>query len=284
MIEQVAVAIATILVAPFLGGLLTGLDRKLTSRLQGRVGPPLIQPFYDVIKLLSKDLIVTTRAQAVFVWGYFLFTASALVLFALGQDLLLIVFVLAFGSMCLIAGGFSTKSPYAIIGSQREIAQVLAYEPALILAAVGVYLVNGGFAVSQVWSSARPLLPSLPLVFLTLLMVLLVKMRKSPFDFAASHHAHQELIRGILTEYSGPHLALVELTHWYELVLVLGLISLFWATNLWPGLLIAAAAFAFAVVVDNVTARLTWSWMLRSAWTLGIGLPALNIALLYVRL
>jgi len=282
MIEQLLLAVAAVVVAPLLGGLLYGVDRKLTARLQGRVGPPIRQPFYDAIKLLSKDLIVTTKAQSVFVWGYLLFTASALVLLALGQDLLLIVFVLGFGGVSFIAGGYSTKSPYAVIGAQREVFQMLAYEPALILAAVAIYLVDGGFAVSQIVASGRPLLLSLPLVFLTMLVVLLVKMRKSPFDFAASHHAHQELVRGILTEFSGPHLAIIEITHWYELVLVLALLGLFWASAAWIGLLIALAAFVFAVVVDNVSARLTWPWMLRSAWSFGVGLATINIALLYV--
>lgn len=285
MIEQLLLAAAAVVIAPLLGGLLYGVDRKLSARFQGRIGPPIRQPFYDAIKLLSKDLIVTTKAQSVFVWGYLLFTVAALVLLALGQDLLLIVFVLGFGGVCFIAGGYSTKSPYAVIGAQREIFQMLAYEPALILSVVAVYLVTGGFTVTSILASGRPLLPALPLVFLTMLVVLLVKMRKSPFDFSASHHAHQELVRGILTEFSGPHLALIEITHWYELILVLGLIGLFWANAPVVGLLIALAAFVFAVVVDNISARLTWTWMLRTSWTFGVGLAAINIAaLVFVKL
>ena len=285
MIDELLVAIGAIVAVPLVGGLLYGIDRKLSARLQGRIGPPIIQPFWDVVKLLSKDLIVTTRAQSVFIWGYLLFTVSAVILFALGQDLLLIGFVLSFGGVCFIVGGFSTKSPYAVIGSQRELLQMLAYEPVLILTAVAIFMVNGGFTVSTVVASGRPMLPSLPLVFAALVVALLVKMRKSPFDLAASsHHAHQELVRGILTEYSGPHLALIEITHWYEVVLILALIGLFWATSLWLGLLLAVAAFLFAIVVDSISARLTWSWMLRSAWTVGVGLAATNIAVLYVAL
>jgi len=274
------IAVAAIVFVPLIGGLLAGLDRKLTARLQSRIGPPLAQPFYDVIKLLSKSLIVTTRAQVVFTWAYLLFTLTALVLFVLGQDLLLIVFVLGFGGLCFIAAGFSTKSPYAIIGAQREIAQMLAYEPVLILSAVAAYLVNGGFAVSLIVASPQPLLPKLPLIFLALLVALLVKLRKSPFDFAASQHAHQELIRGILTEFSGPYLAMIEITHWIESVIVLAMIGLFWASSPLIGLLLAAGAFVFAIFVDNISARLTWSWMLKSSWSLGVGLSALNIALL----
>jgi formate hydrogenlyase subunit 4 len=282
MTEQLLLAVAAVVVAPLVGGLLFGLDRKLSARLQGRIGPPIRQPFYDVIKLLAKELIVTTKAQSVFVWGYLLFTVAALVLFALGQDYLLIVFVLGFGGVSFIAAGYSTKSPYAVIGAQREIFQMLAYEPALILSAVAVYLVNGNFGVADIVKSGKPLLPAMPLIFLTMLVVLLVKMRKSPFDFAAAAHAHQELVRGILTEFSGPHLAMIEVTHWYELVLVLAMLGLFWASAPVVGLVIAVAAFVFAIVVDNISARLTWPWMLRTSWSFGVGLATLNIAYLYL--
>jgi len=274
--------IATIVLGPLVGGLLFGIDRKLTARLQGRYGPPIVQPFYDFIKLWSKSRIVANQSQMMYVYGYLLFTITALCLLALRQDLLIIIFVLAFGGVSLIMGAFSVKSPYSNIGAQREILQMVAYEPVLMLAAVAIYLQTGSFMVSDIFKLQQPLLFSLPLVFVALLIILTIKMRKSPFDISASAHAHQEIVRGVYTEYSGPYLALIELTHWYELLLVLGIIGLFWATSVWAAAALAIAAFLLEIVVDNIEARMTWPWMIKFVWTTGIGLSVVNIAALYL--
>ena len=68
-------------------------------------------------------------------------------------------------------------------------------------------------------------------MFIVLGYALTIKLRKSPFDISACHHAHQEVVRGVYTEYSGPYLALIEIAHWYEVILVLGFCALFWATS-----------------------------------------------------
>jgi len=114
-------------------------------------------------------------------------------------------------------------------------------------------------------------------VFVAVLLILTIKMRKSPFDLSTCHHAHQELVQGITTEYSGPYLALIELTHWYELVLVLGLVVLFWAQPIWAGLLLALVAFFIELVIDNICARMTWSWMVKLTWSVGIILCLVNL-------
>lgn len=280
--NDLLIVVATIVLGPLVGGFLFGIDRKLTARLQGRYGPPLVQPFYDFLKLWSKNRIVASQSQMMFAYGYLLFTVTALALLALRQDLLIIIFVLAFGGVSLIMGAFAAKSPYSNFGAQREILQMVAYEPILMLAAVAIYLQTGTFMVSDIFKLQQPLLFSLPLIFVALLIILTIKMRKSPFDISASAHAHQEIVRGVYTEYSGPYLALIELTHWYELLLVLGIIGLFWATSIWAAAALALAAFLLEIVVDNVEARMTWSWMIKFVWATGISLSVVNIAALYL--
>jgi len=278
---DIVVPVVAVLGAPFLGGFLRGLDRKITARMQGRVGPPVVQPFYDFVKLYSKERIATTRESLIWVWGYLVLTVTAFALFFAGQDLLIVVFILAFAGASLALGAFSVKSPYAHFGAHREILQMFSYEPILILAAVAIFLKSGSFLVRDVVAmSQQPLLPDLPLVFLALLIALGIKLRKSPFDIAASEHAHQEIVRGVYTEYSGPFLALVELTHWYELVLVLGFVALFWAKPLWLGVVIALAVYFLELLIDNITARVRWSWMVTISWALGAGFVLLNILLL----
>lgn len=280
---QIPLAIlATIVLAPLVGGLLVGIDRKLSARMQGRMGPPIIQPFYDLIKLFSKDALVSTKMQLVSVYVYLTSVVLSLVMLVLGQDLLVLLFVLALGSVSIILGAFSVRSPYSQLGAYRELLLLLSYEPLLALFVVGVYLATGNFMVRDIFRLEQPLLLSLPLFGLTQILVLAMKMNKSPFDISASHHAHQEIVRGILTEFSGPYLGIIELTHWYELVLLLGLTVLLWATNLWVGVVLAIVSYLAVIVLDSITARMTWRWTLRVGWGIGIPLAVINLMTMYL--
>ncbi len=280
--NQFIIVIATIVLAPIVGGLLFGIDRRITARLQGRFGPPILQPFYDIFKLLGKESIAVSKMQFVWIYAYLILMIASLLCLVLQSDFLVLVFLLGFAGVSLVLGGFSTKSPYSHFGANRELLQILAYEPVLLLLAIAIYAQNGTFLISEIMSHQQPLLLSLWPLFIAVLYVLTIKMRKSPFDISTSHHAHQEIVKGITTEYSGPFLALYELAEWYEIVLVLGVIALFWANPLWIGLLIAFAAFLLELVVDNITARMTARWMVRLSWSVGLTLGILNIAYLYI--
>lgn len=270
-------------VAPLAGAVLTGLDRKLTARIQGRIGPPILQPIYDVLKLIGKEPIALNRVQILYAWMHLALMGLVVVLLALGQDLLMILFVHAFSGIALILGGMSVRSPYSRIGSQRQIMQMLAYEPILVLLVVGVYLTHGTFVVGDMNLSDRPLLVSLPLVFLAFLAVVAIKLQKSPFDVATSHHAHQEIVKGITLEYSGPFLAIIEITHFYEVAVLYAVIALFWSQNLWIGAAIAAACFLGEIILDNALARLTTMWMIRFMWSIPMMLALSNITWVYLQ-
>jgi len=280
--NQFIIVIATIVLAPIVGGLLFGIDRRITARLQGRFGPPILQPFYDLFKLLGKESIAVSNMQFVWIYAYLILMIASLLCLVLQSDFLVLVFLLGFAGVSLVLGGFSTKSPYSHFGANRELLQILAYEPVLLLLAIAIYAQNGTFLISTIVSNQQPLLLSLWPLFIAVLYVLTIKMRKSPFDISTSHHAHQEIVKGVTTEYSGPFLALYELAEWYEIVLVLGIIVLFWANPLWIGLLIAFAAFLLELVVDNIAARMTARWMVRLSWSVGLTLGILNIAYLYI--
>lgn len=276
------VIVATLIFAPLLGGLLIGIDRKLSARMQGRVGPPITQPFYDLVKLFAKDVLVCTKMQVVSVYVYLTSVVLSLVMLVLGQDLLVLLFVLALGSVSLILGAFSVRSPYSQIGAYRELLLLLSYEPLLALFVVGVYLATGSFMVRDIFRLDQPLLLVLPLFGLTQILVLAMKVNKSPFDISASHHAHQEIVRGILTEFSGPYLGIIELAHWYELVLLLSMTVLLWATNAWIGMALAIASYVAVILLDSVTARMTWRWTLRVGWGIGIPLAVVNLMMVYM--
>lgn len=282
-IQSVILVLVTLVAAPFIGGFLNGLDRRISARMQNRFGPPLLQPFYDFFKLFGKERITVNQTQMVYVLGNLLFAVTSLVMLVLKHDLLMLIFVLAFSNLSLVIGAMSIRSPYSKIGAQREIIQMLAYEPVLLLMAVGIYLITKSFMIKSIFDYPKPLLYSLPLVFLAFLYVLTIKLRKSPFDFSTSHHGHQELVKGLTTEFSGPQLAIIELTHWYELVLLLGLITLFFAKPIWVGILLALGSYFLELVIDNISARMTWRWMIKVTWLVGIGAALTNIIWLYMK-
>ncbi len=279
--KTAVLALCGLLAGPLLGGIFSGLDRILTARLQSRIGPPLFQPFFDVIKLLSKEMVVVNVWQAFCAYVYFAATSIALVLFFMQSDLLLILFTQAVGAIFLVVGALSSTSPFSQIGAHRELLQILSYEPLLVLVVVGIYLETGSFKLSRILAWEEPLLLKLPFLFIAFGFALTIKLRKSPFDLSTCHHAHQELVKGLLTDYSGPLLGLTEIAHWFETVLILGFCALFWATN-WMGMvLLVAATYFVEVLVDNTAARMNWRWMLGYVWAMGLGLSVVNLIWLY---
>lgn len=279
--SDILIAIIVLIGAPIVGCIAAGIDRKITARLQSRVGPPILQPYYDVKKLLSKDNVIVNRSQNLYVIIYLVFIVLSLLMLIFKQDILMIIFVYTVSSIALIVGGMSTGSPYARIGSSREIMAILAYEPILILYALAIYLLTGTFNLSAVTSASTPLLFYTPLIFIAMVFVLNIKLKKSPFDYSTSHHAHQELVKGMLTEYSGPGFAIIEIAHFYEYVFLTGLIFVFWAINPIIGFIISTACFLLVIVVDNITARVYWQWMLKLSWTFLLIISIVNIAYLY---
>ena len=279
---RTAILIACGLIAgPILGGLVSGMDRILTARMQSRIGPPLLQPFYDVAKLLFKESLVVNVWQVFCAYCYIAASSIALVLFFLQSDLLLILFVQAVGAVMLVVGALSSTSPYSHIGAHRELLQILSYEPLLVLVVVGFYIETGSFKLTSIYAWREPLLLKLPFLFIVLGYALTIKLRKSPFDLSTCHHAHQELVKGLLTDYSGPFLALTEIAHWFEIVLLLGFCTLFWATHWFGMAVLLVATYFLEVLVDNITSRMNWRWMLSYVWGVGLTLSLVNLIWLH---
>jgi formate hydrogenlyase subunit 4 len=280
--KGIYVALAYLALGPFIGGLIAGLDRKLTSRLQGRIGPPLLQPFYDVAKLFGKRLAPVNRLQTPLIISSFIFAVTTGVLFFYGSDILLIIFVLTLAGIFLVLAAYSTGSPYSVIGAERELLLMMAYEPMVILALVGLYNVAGSFNFYEILGSPMPAILYLPGIYVGLVFILVMKLRKSPFDLSASHHAHQELVMGLTADIGGPALALVELTHWYESVYLYALVFLFFSANVWMAIAGVAFTFFLIILIDNVTARVKWEWALSSAWVVTLVAGAGNLIPFYI--
>lgn len=222
----------------FIGGafgmIYRGIDRKLVAHMQGRVGPPIVQPFRDVRKLLMKENIIPDGAISwLFNAAPFLALVStgSLLLFIplFGQpallgiygDVILVLYLLIIPSLAFVLGGFASSSPYATVGAQREMIIMMSYEAPLAVVALGIawrishVTAANPFLMSTIteypiWSLLGPIgvIGALLMLF-TLIVVTVGEAAKVPFDIA---EAETEIAGGLLVEYSGRNLSLFYLS------------------------------------------------------------------------
>lgn len=280
----ILIIIGIIILAPLAGGLITGIDRVISARMQGRQGPPVLQPFYDVLKLIQKESIEVNTMHRFFVYIALIFAIFTTVIMLSGGDLLLAIFALTLGSVFFVLGGYASNSPYSTIGSERELLQIMAYEPMVLLTGVGLYYADKSFFIKDIITTKGPAIIYLPGIFIGLVFILAFKLRKSPFDLSMAHHGHQEIVQGITTEYSGRDLAVIEVTHWYETIITLTLVYVFFATEA-PishvfAVLACALVYFLEIIIDNAFARLKWQQALNSAWIVTGVLGSINLIIL----
>lgn len=275
---------AFVIIAPFIGGFLEGVDRKLSARMQGRRGPSVLQPFYDVSKLFHKQLLVMNKFQTLMVMSYLFFVLLSGALFFGGFDMLMCFFSLSTAVMFLILASTSTHSPFSTIGSHREMMQMMAYEPMVLLTAVGFFLATGTFNVAEIIKVDTPTIIYTPGFFIGFVFILTIKFRKSPFDISTSHHAHQEVVKGVTTEMVGIEYAITTIAEWYENVFLLGVVALFFVNSNPLSFVWAIAAvlvvYFVEILIDNTSARVKWQKMLQMAWAVTMVTGGLNLFIL----
>jgi formate hydrogenlyase subunit 4 len=282
MQNPIVISVIYVILAPFLGGLLAGADRIITAKMQKRVGPPLLQPFYDILKLFSKKTVYVNRFQNPYIKSHLIFMIATGALFFGGSDMLLIIFVLTLAGVFFILGAYSTNSPYSFVGAERELILMMAYEPMVLIALIGIFKVTGSFHFNDIVQTQKPLIVYLPGIFLGFFYILTMKLRKSPFDLSYSHHGHQELVKGITTDFSGRTLAYIEVSHWYENIFLLGFVYLFFSFNPILGILLVLLTYLLEVFVDNTNARFKWQLAFSSAWIVAFVLGCGNLIVLYI--
>ena len=283
----IAVLVGTVafaVLAPIVGCLLAGLDRIIAARMQGRVGPPLLQPYYDVRKLIAKDDVTVSGVDGIYMTCALVFTAFAGGIFFAGDNLLMSAFVITMAALFFIMAAYSSRSPYSELGAAREAVQVMSYEPMVLLMAVCFYMALHTFMVRDLFLTGAPVILYTIPAFVGFLFILTIKLRKSPFDISTSHHAHQEIVRGTTTEMSGKTLAKVEVMHWCETVLFLGWTGMFfiWGNpaSIALAIVVALAAWFFEIWIDNNFARVKWQAMLKWSWAVALVLGGANIVVL----
>ena len=271
------IEILLILLAPIFGGLIYGFERVVRARMQNRQGPPILQPFYDMFKLIDKQAFIINPYHTILGMMHF-FTLWAVVAFViLGQNLLYIIFLHLLSSIFLILAGFSVKSIYSHIGSNRELLSIIAYEPILILVAVAFFLQNGSFDISVIRENSPEIL-SLSLLFIAFLLVIPIKLKKSPFDAV---EAHQEIVGGVEIEFSGVFFEFLYMAKWLEYVFIYSLLILFAGDNIILAIILFLAVFLLVNLVDNSTARIKMNHLIKIVLGIGLTLGFLNLIGLY---
>ena len=282
--KPVIFVLAYLILAPFVGALLDGIDRIVSARMQRRKGPSLMQPFYDLGKLFSKEMIAVNNVQLLLNLSYLVILMIAGSMLFAGADLLMVLFILSTADMFLIMAASSDSSPFANMGASREMLQMMAYEPLTLLVAVGFYLTTGSFQVSDFLTRDYSAVIWMPGLLFGFMFTTAIKFRKSPFDLSTSHHAHQEMVKGITTELSGTTLAIMNMAEYYEMILLLGIFFLFFVNSTWWSWIVAfvvcALIFFMETLWDNVSARVKWKTLLYSCWVVTLVAGGVNILIL----
>jgi formate hydrogenlyase subunit 4 len=240
MIQGVQMALV-LLLAP----LLTGFVRKVKARLLRRRGPPLIQPYRDLLRLMRKEVVLADNASWLFrVAPYLIFAATwvaaALVptfatglLFSWTADLIAIIALLASARFFLALAGMDVGTSFGGIGSSREVMIASLAEPAMLLIVFTVALVAGSTQLSAVsafmTSSEVGLRVSLGLALVGLVIVAIAENARIPVDNPATHLELTMVHEAMVLEYSGRHLAMIELAAALKLLLYVSLIACLFA-------------------------------------------------------
>ena len=314
---EILLKIVNILLLPGLAftliasGLLAGMDRKLVARMQRRVGPPVLQPLYDVLKCLGKETIVPRKAnETLFLLAPVVGLASVIVTamflpvggvsaMSFGADMIVILYLLTLASVTLIVGSAASGSPFAGVGLSREMVAMISYELPLVLVLLTVGRVCGNglatFSLAkigayQAQSGILLLKPALWPAVIAMLFVIPCEVGQQPFDI---DEAETEICEGVLAEYSGRPLAQFKMMHNIKMYVMSGLFcalfmnvqtGFFLADILIYCLGCAAVTFVSMSLPHAVTARFRVEQVFKFYWTFVTGMAALSLVLVWIGL
>lgn len=277
------------LITAVLGLFASWVDRKLTARLQYRVGPPLLQPIIDIVKLLGKETLVPFGASKItFLAAPIVGFASVIVVSTLLWvnninyentflgDIIVILYLLIIPSISIMLGGFASKNPLASLGASREMKLILSYELPFVLAML-VPVIRSGFSIKlgeilsfQTQNGVIVASYSGILALIVAIICMQAKLALVPFDIP---EAETEIIAGPLIEYSGPALAIYRLMKnmllftlpFFLMILFMGGIR-FDGIHLLYGALKYIGLLAIITVIRNTNPRLRIDQAVKFFW------------------
>lgn len=300
-----------------MGVLLSGLDRIWVARMQRRVGPPLLQSWYDFLKCCGKETIVPRHAKkAVYfaapVVGFAALISISLFLPVAGgkpaysgtADLVVILYLLTLVSVCMIVGASASGSPFAGVGLSREMVAMISYELpfVLVILAVSRAILAPGDSLTNIFSlqaiadyqaANGPLITRWALIpaAIAMLFVIPCEVGMHPFDVA---EAETEICEGTLAEYSGPPLAVFRLTHMVKMFIMTALFCVLFLGGISTGIAVVDVVIfvLFCLILTFLTmslphgacARFKVEQVFKFYWTVVAGLAALSLILVWLGL
>jgi NADH-quinone oxidoreductase subunit H len=288
------------------------VERKIEARMQNRVGPAftgpsgILQPFADVIKLLSKEDIVPSGAKRnvfrlapIFAFSFVVFAFSFLPIdgsavipnSSFAGDLIFVMALITIANFFLFLSGWASSNPYGEIGATRVLTQFLGYDIPLILLALAPAFIAGSLTISVI--AANQYLPFAllaPWAFVLFIVTLQAELEKDPFDIP---HAESEVVGGLETEFGGGKLAFLRLTRDVQIVFGAALVVelflggpygpvFFGLPEFWYFLWFVVKLLAVVVITEYVTclfARLRIDQVLSANWKVLLPLSVLSLVL-----
>ena len=293
-----------------IGLLLCDIDRKLVARMQKRVGPPILQPFYDFFKLMGKETIIPAQAnRTVFLVAHLIGLAALVIIqmfipvfsfsaFSGMADVIVILYLLLIPALAAIMGAAATGSPYAGVGLSREMVVIISCELPLVLVLLSVAKTVGDamgtglcFSLSEIAAYQAvngSLITKLSMIPAAIAFMLVIpgETGNHPFDAA---EAETELCEGMLAEYSGAPLGVYKLSHAIKMLTLTSLFVALFLGGIGTGIVIVDAIIMVALcvvltavcisLVHAITARLKVEQIFKYYWTVVSGLALLSLVL-----
>ncbi|MCK4497245.1 MAG: NADH-quinone oxidoreductase subunit H [Candidatus Aenigmarchaeota archaeon] len=261
-----------------------GILRKLAARMQSRIGPPIWQPILDFIKLVGKEDLNPEQAKAGFtLWPFIAITSvliaglltpiAGIVPLSFTGDIVVLIYFLAFGSLAVYLSGFSSSNPFGVVGSMRGLIQMIGYEfpfivsilvPVVAAGMLSPFLINT-LQIHYGWFGFV-----FPFAAIAYFISILAKVEIPPFHTPG---AHQEIVSGYSTEYTGTRLAMIELTHMIKLFVLISLgVALFFGGSAdMVTFLVKSLVLLFVVTLARVlVARFRIDQILKFTWFFGL--------------
>ena len=292
------------------GMLLCGIERKIVARMQKRVGPPILQPFYDFFKLCGKETIIPAAANRKAYLMAPLVGLAALVVIQLFipifnftafsgvADVIVVLYLLLIPALAEIYGASASGSPYAGIGLSREMVTIISCELPLVLILLAVGKVVGNAAGTgvtfsfdaiknyQLANGSLILKGSMIPAAIAMLLVIPGEIGSHPFDAA---EAETEICEGMLAEFSGKPLAVYKLSHAVKMLTMTSLFVALFLGGVGIGNVVVDALIMFAIciviticvvaLINAATARLKIEQLFKYYWTVVSGLALISLVL-----
>ncbi len=296
-----------ILVSP----LITGIMRKIKARTQKRIGFSVFQPYYDILKLLRKDEVITEQSSWIFRLSPWIIFSSTITIalfipvfvsnssFTIGDDIILIIGLFAMSRFFLMLAGLDVASAFGGIGVSREMMVSALIEPALFLTIFTIAVTFGGTSIGLIVSNATEspvfMSPSLLFALIGFFIIIMAETGKMPFDNPATHLELTMVHEAMILEYSGKNLALIELSQSIkQLILMTVLVNVFlpWGLStsfsifeMLTGLLVfLVKIISLSVVIAFIESRVA-KWRLfriPDLISLSIAVSMLSVIFLYI--